>query len=66
MKKIIAAASIAMLAVPAFAGIMGVLTNTQSGISVTGKLIYQCTYSVAGRTTTVTLDHLCPPTMNFE
>lgn len=66
MKKIIAVASITFAAIPAFAGIMGVLVNTQPGTSVTGKLIYQCTYNVAGRNTTIILERICPPTMDFE
>lgn len=66
MKIITAVMLSAVVSLPAVAGIMGVLVNTQSGTSVTGKLIYQCTYNVAGRNTTVILETICPPTMNFE
>lgn len=47
-------------------GLLGSLVNTQTGTSVTGRLIYQCTYNISGQTTTVILERLCPPSMNFR
>lgn len=65
MKKLTALALLAMAA-PAFAAIMGVLTRSEPTTSVTGKLVYKCTYNVAGSYTTVILEQMCPPTMNFN
>ena len=58
--------AVGLLSSAAFAGILGILVNTEPTISVTGKLVYRCTYSVTGRNVTVILDKLCPPTMQFE
>lgn len=50
----------------AYAGMMGFLVHSEAATSVTGKLVYRCTYSVAGNNTTVILPNICPPSMNFE
>jgi hypothetical protein len=58
--------ALAVASSAAFAGILGVLVKSEATTSVTGKLVYRCTYNVAGRNVTVILDRLCPPTMQFE
>lgn len=60
--------SLLVLAVSAAAqaGLLGVLISSHSGTSLTGHLVWECTYSVAGTQQTVVLDHLCPPSMTFN
>ena len=48
------------------AGILGVLTRSETTTSVTGKLVWKCTYRVAGNNTTVVLRRMCPVSMQFE
>jgi hypothetical protein len=55
-----------LIASVANAGILGMLVNSRQGTSVTGKLVWACTYRVNNSMTTVTLDHICPPSMQFE
>ena len=50
----------------AAAGILGVLVNSKPTASITGKLVYECTYRVGNQVTTVVLPYLCPPTMQFQ
>jgi hypothetical protein len=50
----------------AYAGIMGVLVRSSSGSSITGHLVWECTYQVLGSEQTVTLSHMCPQTMMFN
>jgi len=47
-------------------GILGFLVASHSGISVTGRLVWECTYRVLSSEQTVVLDHLCPPSMLFD
>jgi hypothetical protein len=48
------------------AGILGTLINSRQGTSVTGKLVWECTYRVNNTVTTVTLGYMCPPSMQFQ
>jgi hypothetical protein len=65
-KKALAPLVLIAVATMATAGILGILVNSQMTTSVTGKLVYKCTYSVSGQYTTVVLDNICPPSMQFE
>jgi hypothetical protein len=56
----------AMSVTLASAGILGVLVDQHSTTSVTGRLVWVCTYSVAGSETTVVLNRMCPPSMQFQ
>lgn len=47
-------------------GMMGFLISQSTGTSVTGRLVWTCTYQVAGTTATVVLDHMCPISMEFQ
>jgi hypothetical protein len=55
-----------LIAGVANAGILGVLVNSRQGTSVTGKLVWECTYRVSNTVTTVTLGYMCPPSMQFQ
>lgn len=57
-----------LLLIPAigFAGIVGFLINTRVTTTVTGKLVYICTYNVAGHYQNVIETHFCDATMVFE
>jgi hypothetical protein len=48
------------------ASLMGFLVSQQMGTSVTGRLVYECTYSVGGSQTTIVLENMCPPTMMLD
>jgi hypothetical protein len=50
---------------PAFA-VMGFLVSQNTAISVSGLLVWVCTYSVNGRNVQVTLEQMCRPTMEFR
>ena len=64
MKTLIAA----LLLAPALAhaSILGFLVTSQMGTSVTGRLVWECTYNVSGSYQVVTLGYLCPQSMQFE
>jgi hypothetical protein len=66
MKRLVLGITLAMLAATAQAGILGMLINSRQGTSITGKLVWECTYRVGNQTTTVTLQQICPPTMQFQ
>jgi hypothetical protein len=55
-----------LIASVANAGILGMLVNSRQGTSVTGKLVWECTYRVNNSLTTITLGYMCPPSMQFE
>ena len=48
------------------ASLIGFLVSQQVGSSVTGKLVYECTYNAGGTQTTVVLENWCPQTMMFD
>jgi len=48
------------------AGILGFLVHQSMGTSVTGRLVYSCTYRIGNQQQTVVLDHICPPSMDFQ
>ena len=66
MKKIIFIAAVLAASATAYAQVLGMLVNTEMGTSVTGQLIYKCTYNVGGSLQTVILSQICPPSMNFR
>ena len=47
-------------------GLMGVLIRSEVGLSLTGKVVYTCTYSVSGQEVTVVLPYVCPGMMQFQ
>ena len=65
-KSLVAFLIVLAVAPVAEASLMGVLVSQQVGTSVTGRLVYECTYNVAGTQTTVVLENMCPPTMMFD
>ncbi len=48
------------------AGILGFLVNQSMGTSVTGRIVYSCTYRIGNQQQTVVLDRICPPSMDFQ
>ena len=45
---------------------MGTLVNSRWGTNVRGMSAYECTYEVFGRRTTVIVEDVCPPSMDFK
>jgi len=45
--------------------LLGILVNQATAMSSTGRMVWVCTYSVAGQMIQVTLDHMCSPSMDF-
>lgn len=46
--------------------LLGVLVNQSVGTSVTGRMVWICTYEVAGQRVQVTLERMCPVSMDFR
>lgn len=46
--------------------LLGILVNQYTAMGSTGRTVWVCTYSVVGQMTQVTLDHPCPPSMDFK
>ena len=46
--------------------LLGILVNQATAMSTSGRMVWVCTYSVAGKVMQVTLDHICPPSMDFK
>ncbi len=66
LATIIATALLLVLMVsPAFA-LLGVLVSQYPSTSVTGRLVWVCTYTVAGQNVQVVLEKICPPSMDFR
>lgn len=57
---------LALVATAGHAQILGVLVKSESTTSVTGRLIWRCTYNVGGSYQTVLLENICPPSMQFR
>jgi hypothetical protein len=66
MKYFLIAAALLTVSLTAQASFLGMLVSSQSATSITGKLVYKCTYNVMGNNTTVILDYFCPVTMQFD
>lgn len=66
MKRLYFVLFCALIAATAEASILGILVSSQSGISITGHLVWECTYNVAGQNQTVVLDHICPSSLQFN
>ncbi len=63
---ILTMALIAILTVSQAFALLGVLVNQSQSTSVTGRLVWVCTYAVGGQQTQVVLERICPPTMDFR
>ena len=47
-------------------GILGTLINSRSGSTVTGRFANECICNVLDRNTSVIVEGVCPPSMNFR
>ncbi len=68
MKRLMSGAALAMallLPVNAWA-VMGFLVRWETTVSVTGRLVYVCTYSVMGSEQDIIRASMCPQSMEFE
>jgi hypothetical protein len=66
MLRTVFAVTVLLAYTAANAGILGFLVHQSMGTSVTGKLAYSCTYRIGNQQQTVVLDHICPPSMDFQ
>jgi len=55
---------VVLMVSPVFA-LVGILVSQYNTPSVTGRLVWVCTYSVGGANIQVVLERICPPTMDF-